>query len=329
MPRSTGITYNDLPRLLGYDLHQLQLQALTPLYYCFSIPKGNGKYRYIESPNEELKVIQRRLSNLFQNMYMLERPNSVKGYVRGIKNPIIDNALAHKKSRYMLKVDFKDFFHQILKQRLYNLFMKRYGIDDKKCARLLTQLVCYKGRLPMGAPTSPILSNMSIVKFDREIETLTATQNITYTRYADDLTFSSFNHFKQDDLLNLILHISKKHQIKINPDKTEYYDYLDDKIVTGILIDDPISPTTDFLKQLEKDIVRLAHCVDVQAITGSTKGQSMVRKFSKSIEGKLRFLSNIEGSTDDQVKQFQQSYKEALVVNEDVLAANWQQFNYF
>jgi RNA-directed DNA polymerase len=184
-------TPRDLARLLDYRYSALVYQLYkTPedkKYTVFEIPKKSRGTRTVTSPNRALKFIQRRLATILQNVYTTKPV--VYGFVEG-KN-IVDNARRHKKKTWVLNIDIENFFPSINFGRVRGMFMwKPYNLPEP-VATVLAQICCFNNQLPQGAPTSPIISNMICAKMDSELQDLAWSTRCFYTRYADDITFST------------------------------------------------------------------------------------------------------------------------------------------
>lgn len=171
-----GVKHDELQRLI---------KDKDNYYHRFYIPKSNGGRRLISAPTKDLKSIQR---NILRNI--LERVPihpSANGFRR--KRSILTNAENHIGQEIVIKMDIKDFFPSITYQRAKGIFMNfgyPEGVSDT-----LAELSTYKGQLPMGAPTSPYLSNIVATRLDRRFINLSEKMDFRYTRYADDLAFSS------------------------------------------------------------------------------------------------------------------------------------------
>lgn len=184
-------TVEDVAQLLEIEYKLLVYYIYTTLnskgYTKFTIPKKNGDIRTISAPSTGLKIVQQKLNQILQAVYYTKA--SVHGFSKG-KN-IVTNTRMHSRQRYVLNVDLKDFFPSINFGRVRGLFMaKPYGLDPA-VATVLAQICCYKGALPQGAPTSPIVSNMICGKMDTQLRLLAKQHRCMYTRYADDITFST------------------------------------------------------------------------------------------------------------------------------------------
>lgn len=171
-------------RRLTYHLYIVESEKR---YKTFEIPKKSGGTRQISTPKTALKLIQRKLNQVLQAVYQTKP--SVHGFVEG-KN-IVTNAQAHANKRYVLNIDLKDFFPCINFGRVRGMFMAApYGLNPE-VATILAQICCHHNQLPQGAPTSPIVTNMICAKMDSQLQRLAKECKATYTRYADDITFST------------------------------------------------------------------------------------------------------------------------------------------
>lgn len=155
-------------------------------YREFSIPKKDGSTRPISAPRRKLKKIQRAIASGLNDVY--RPPAAVHGFVRD--QSIVSNAKMHIGRRVVLTVDLEDFFHSIRFERIRGLFRARPFNYTASLAEAMARLCCHEGHLPMGAPTSPILSNMICRTMDQNLTTLATRGRARYSRYADDLTFS-------------------------------------------------------------------------------------------------------------------------------------------
>lgn len=157
-------------------------------YESFEIKKKSGTPRVIDAPTRNIKILQQKLNQIFQSVY---RPKyCVHGFVpdRSVRT----NAERHVGRRYVFYIDLKDFFPSINFGRVRGMFMgKPYGLPEN-VSTVLAHLCCHDRRIPQGAPTSPIVSNMLCAQMDSQLQRLAAANRCTYTRYADDMTFSTF-----------------------------------------------------------------------------------------------------------------------------------------
>jgi len=161
-----------------------------------------------------LKEIQYRIKTQILRKY--EFQDFVHGGVKGKDN--ITNANVHKGNKYFFTTDLKDFFPSVNHRIVYQTFFKNGFSADVSSA--LTKLTTYQGNIPQGIPTSTYITNLTALPLDYELIILCNENEIKYTRFVDDLSFSSKKDFKK--LTEQIIETIKKHKYKINDRKTLY-----------------------------------------------------------------------------------------------------------
>jgi RNA-directed DNA polymerase len=211
-------------------------------YKVYTIKKRNSsKTRTIAHPSKELKFIQRILVSNLEPLLKIEDCAFAYREGKGIK----DNAEMHKNSSYLLKMDFENFFNSITPELLFSVMqengMKLTLIEKKYLSNLLFWKPARRGGLllSVGAPSSPLISNFVMSPFDKGLMTKCKEIGITYTRYADDLTFST----KQRDVLfeipafvGALLKDKAKGKISINKNKTVFSSKAHNRHVTGVTL---------------------------------------------------------------------------------------------
>lgn len=218
-------------------------------YKKYFIEKRNGKgRRLIAHPSKELKFIQKILVDKLSSTFPIHE--SAFAYKKGIS--IKDNALIHVKSKYLLKMDFKDFFPSITPVLLFRI-IKKFGYKiSQKDRKLLASLLFYRVkrggalRLSIGAPSSPFISNLIMYFFDDVIKNICDNKKVKYSRYADDITFSTNlkrELFTIPDIVKSALDEHCYRKISINYDKTVFASKAHNRHVTGVTIanDDTLS----------------------------------------------------------------------------------------
>jgi len=182
-----GRDVGELARRLGVEAEALR--AVRPVYAEFRIPKRAGGSRTIAAPEAPLKALQRRI--LKRLLARLASHPAAKGFERG--QCIVTNARPHVGKAVVVRLDMKDFFASTRDRRVRDYFR---GLGwNREASELLTHLCTHRGGLPQGAPTSPRLSNLVNYPLDARLAGLAKRLGATYTRYADDMTFS----FSSDD----------------------------------------------------------------------------------------------------------------------------------
>jgi len=156
-------------------------------YSTFFLPKKRGGQREISAPRKGISILQKKLLTIIDSIW------HPKPWVQGFTNSrsILTNARHHKKKSYVLNIDLKDFYGSINFGRVRGLFMSYPFKLGHKAATIIAQLVTFNNLLPQGASTSPIISNMIAFKLDNMLVKIARRYHLTYTRYADDITFST------------------------------------------------------------------------------------------------------------------------------------------
>lgn len=170
------------------DLHEWlgsrPMWTLGYEYTRFTIPKRHGGERTLEAPNDKLKALQRRILRRLLNP--LPMHDAATGFVQG--RSIVDNARPHVGRGVVINLDLADFFSTISTERVATLFR---GLGwDADTATILSRICTSEGRLPQGAPTSPMISNLVCRRLDERLSELIKRFKGQYTRYADDITLS-------------------------------------------------------------------------------------------------------------------------------------------
>jgi retron-type reverse transcriptase len=193
--------------------------------------KGTKK-RWIEAPSPALKRIQRRL--LSKLLYQLQATDFAHGFVPG--RSIVSNAQCHVGRDWLVTLDLKDFFPSVtaamIEPELASLIPRRSQREQ------LVQLVTRRGHLPQGAPTSPHLANLVARRLDQRLVELSERLGWTYTRYADDLSFSGDTD--PGELLPRVEAIVLDEQFRLARQKTRVRSRHQRQVVTGLVVNDRV-----------------------------------------------------------------------------------------
>jgi len=228
--------------LLLNESEILRLSITSPhRYKVYEIKKRNSdKKRTIAHPAKELKIIQRILAEYLSSLLPVHE--SVYSYRKNLG--IKENAIRHANSRYLLKMDFKDFFPSITPSLFFGIASENGIIFSEIDKTILTGLLFWKPdgknrlELSIGAPTSPLISNFVMHSFDRKINKECTDRKITYSRYADDITFSTNIKDILFQLPNLVESTLKETalNINLNTEKTVFSSRAHNRHVTGVTL---------------------------------------------------------------------------------------------
>lgn len=253
-------TRNDFAKFIGVKLqtltYLLYIKKIDNCYNTLEIPKKNGDTRTICVPNKNLKKVQKKLYNKLSTYYdeIKTQNNFTSKISHGFEKnrSIVTNAEVHKNKRYVVNLDLLDFFPSINFGRVRSYFIKNnyFEINDD-IATILAQLTCYKGTLPQGAPTSPLIANMICNIMDIRILKIAKKYRLDYTRYADDLTFSTNNKYflnDYDKFLEDIKNIIHRSGFELNSKKTRLLFSNSRQEVTGLVVNKKISVPKEYYK---------------------------------------------------------------------------------
>lgn len=298
---STMLKRADVADLLDISDDQLcfVLYLLEPKYTEFLVKKRLGGTRKISAPNIQLKFIQKRLKTVLQEIY--EVKPSVYGFVKG--RGILGNAKVHRRKAHVLNLDLNDFFPSIHMGRVSGLFSSQpYNLPDN-VAKVLAQICCTYEGLPQGAPTSPIISNMICRKLDAQLQRLAARHKCFYTRYADDITFSTSltkfplalasyidGQLTLGDELNSII---QSNGFQVNPKKLRLRSYSQRQEVTGLVVNRFPNVNRNFIRQVRAII----HHWQKDRENGLTEQSDA--KYRAIIHGKLAYIAMVKGRRDN------------------------------
>jgi RNA-directed DNA polymerase len=175
----------DLYNALGLVLPEGSLGRNS--YFRWRIPKKSGGYRLISAPRTELKAAQHILAVSLQGMH--EPRPSAHGFIPA--RSIVTNAARHVDRRWVFNLDLEDFFGSISTRRVATLLASAPFYLNPTVARGVASICTLDGCLPTGSPSSPVLSNMVARKFDGQLQEFAHEHRAVYSRYVDDLTFST------------------------------------------------------------------------------------------------------------------------------------------
>ena len=283
----------DIPRKkLSYILY---IKGVENLYTSFDIPKKNGGFRHIYAPREDLKVIQRKIAKALYNSQkeMQNKCNVTNNISHAFQKEksFITNAKIHRNKRFVINIDLENFFDSFHFGRVRGYFFKnRNFLLPLEVATIIAQLTCYQGKLPQGAPTSPVITNLICNIFDVRISKLVKKYRLDYTRYVDDLTFST-NNREFSKIKNVFFEELEKEIINtgfnINKQKTRIQ-YMDSRQeVTGVVVNKKLHVSRGYYKKTRAMAYQLYK-------TGEYFIENEMKGTINQLEGRFSFINQLE-----------------------------------
>lgn len=262
-------------------------------YNAFEIKKKSGKARRLYAPTGRLKACRYAINRRI--LKHLPVSNYATAYCKGSK--ISKNAAPHIGKRYLLKLDITDFFGGIRFEQVYSAaFNTRFF--PKQIGVMLTELCCLNGALVQGAPTSPALSNMVMYHFDNNLGAWCSKHGIAYTRYCDDMTFSSdmplFSVYKR------VKEMLENMGFELNESKTKFINSNNRQSVTGLTVNEKLSVSVDYKRRLRQEVYYVLKYGLSDCIIRSGKaefisdGKPNAERYLNSLQGKINFILQIE-----------------------------------
>ncbi len=297
----------ELCRFLKTPFFRLEAIINNPVYHHYSIRKKRGGERQIFAPENKLKSIQKRLNYFLQAYYLWIKPEEVHGFVvnpryLGASCNIVENAKRHTGKKHILNIDLKDFFPSVTAKQVKEIFSSGYFNFNESIATALTLLTTYEGKLPTGAPTSPVISNFVCLKLDKDLKKFCNENNLTFSRYADDLTFSSNLLISSDTVLDIISMI-KKNNFLINEKKLRLKSSGRKQTVTGLTVNEKVNVDRKLLKKIRA----MLHDMTTVGIDTATFRHFHLNgkvepghreKFINRLKGYIHFVGQVRGKDD-------------------------------
>lgn len=264
----------ELARRLGITsdvLHQIQ-----PHYQRYKIPKRSGGFREIMAPVPPLKEIQRKI--LRRVLSRLKSHPHARAYEKN--HSIVTHALPHVRKRVVLQLDLEDFFTSTREDRIAQYFRKIGW--NKEASAALTRICTYRGGLPQGAPTSPRLSNLVNYRMDERLTQLGKHFHAAYTRYADDIAFSSNDLASPHAFLRVTKLILEDEGYRMHEDKKLRIRRSHQRqLVTGLVVNEKIALPRDkrrWLRSVEHHLrQRKRASLTPRQLQGWNSFQGMIR----------------------------------------------------
>lgn len=337
-------TRADLAKLLHYQLKSFAyiIHKLPPAekYTTFEIPKRKGGLRTIHAPTPALRLLQRRLSDLLQDcaQEIVEAKKRKDRVAHGFKRKrsITTNARQHRNRRHVFNLDIENFFPSINFGRIRAFFIKNRDFAlHEGVATLIAQIACHGDALPQGSPCSPAISNLVAHILDMRLVTLASAAGWTYSRYADDLTFSTNKKVISADIAERVTdparpeaHIwqpGKKLRdvitrsgFTINDSKTRLMYQSSRQEVTGLVVNRQIGVRLEYRHNVRAMVHRLVKTGQFELLgTTLVNGQRTLQKRPgtlNELHGMLGFIDCIDvyNHPDDSEKGARRSARESV-----------------
>jgi RNA-directed DNA polymerase len=288
-------------------LHYYAYHKKATRYRTFQIPKRTrGEVRTIKAPDHGLLRLQRLLLACLTASFTTSH-NASHGFVPG--RSVLTNAQPHSGHRFVLNLDLRNFFANTPIGRVVAVLQLTPFSLEKEAAYLVANLCCDQGCLPQGAPTSPLLTNAVCQRLDRRLHQLATRHRCTYTRYADDLTFSANRPvfragFHQQ--LNAILATEGYQQNEL---KQRLQTPESRQEVTGIVVNERPNVPREYVRQIRamlhnwetkgykaaSDTLRLRY----SASKAGTHPKDKMPKLERVLAGKIAYLGMVRGKEDN------------------------------
>lgn len=282
------------PKAVSYILYKL---PEAEKYRTFQIPKKDGGKRTIKAPTKRLSLLQTRLATLLEECVgEIAQSNpcyqvASHGFRKG--RTIVSNANVHRKRRYVLNVDISDFFGSINFGRVRGFFIKDRSFElPADVATVIAQISCHENSLPQGSPCSPIISNLLANILDTRLLKLAKQAHCTYTRYADDITFSTNERLFSSDIAcelagpewapaKRLIDVIERSGFQLNPTKTRMSLRRSRQTVTGLVIN-------------TKPNIRQDYYRTVRAMCNSVFKTGQWHRRPTDINTKIEFLTDLK-----------------------------------
>lgn len=320
-------------KIYGEQTHPFELKNINyyisskskqKKYTSFIIKKKSGGDRVINAPVPGLKAIQKCINLIFQSTYKVN--SAATGFVIG--KSIVDNAIVHSGKNYVFNLDLKDFFSSIDQARLWGrLRVAPFNLSEQsgrlEIANIIACLCCHemeverfdpisnqwnkvmKNVVPQGAPTSPTLINIICQRLDFYLLKVAKRFSLNYTRYADDITFSSdHNVYKQNGVfITEVERIIKNENFNIKDSKTHLQKRGYRQEVTGLVVNLKPNVHNNYIKQIrhwlyawEKNGYEYASKFFIERyLKDKINPKATTPELSNVLSGKLNYLKMIKG----------------------------------
>ncbi|KPN79468.1 hypothetical protein RZ78_02230 [Apilactobacillus kunkeei] len=284
-----------LSRYIGVSVKLINFvvyfKGVDSFYEEFSLPKKSGGSRFISCPKGPLKKLQKKLQKKLSEEYDNKYGsfNVSQAFIK--KRNIMSNAKVHRNKKFILNLDIEDFFDEFNFGRVYGYLQKSNDFKmNKQLSVILSKIFTYKNKLPQGSPSSPVLTNFIFRIVDFKILKLSKKYKLDYTRYADDMTFSTNDSNFKYRYINFVEELKfllYRQGFKINKKKTRLQFSSSKQEVTGLVVNKKINVSRKYYRDLR-----------AQAFNLYSDGKYFIdgKKFDKlnKLEGRFAFVNQVK-----------------------------------
>jgi len=287
--------------------------------YTSEVEISSDQFLSLDSISDlaQLKSKQRIIASHLQAVYLTIKPESSHGFITRCEDGfgtcnIISNASIHTGKRFVLNIDLQDFFHAISAGRVRNIFMAPPFSFNHQLSSLLAIITTYYNKLPMGAPTSPVLSNLACLDMDKQMEELALQIGWNFSRYANDLTYSWDKPFRKENI-HKIKDIIEGSGFSINRDKFRIQPNTTRQTVTGLTVNEKVNLNRKYYRRLRA----ILHDWSENGIEEATRryfrltyepDYSLTWKFQQSIAGKINYFRMVRGESDPLANKLKEKF---------------------
>lgn len=274
----------DIADLLGFQAKGLAYVLYSmpdaAKYTEFCVSKKNGKTRLISAPAPQLKLVQRRLSDILYQCRSEILLTAGKTRSFGFEKSVgtFENAACHRKKKWVFNSDIADFFPSFNFGRIRGFFLSNSDFSlDPSVATIIAQIACYANSLPQGAPSSPIIANLICGSLDYRLSRLAKRNRCLFSRYADDITFSTNERDFPNQIAtpdngtqgwiagNVLVDILSQAGFNINHSKSRMSIKSGRQITTGLITNKIINTPIEDRKLCRSSVHRLLNDIPIEA----------------------------------------------------------------
>lgn len=298
-----GIPLGKLAWLTNRDHSARRPKSQKSSHYCYSFRlKRSGGFRLIEAPKPLLAEVQRKI--LREILDNVPTHPAAHGFVQG--RSIVTNARPHVGKRFVLKLDLEEFYPSVKYSRVVAIFrslgfsrevslwlgqltttsipwnLELPGATDR-IAKWQFQGIYHARHLPQGAPTSPALANLSAFALDVRLSGLATAYGMTYTRYADDMTFSGESRQVPAlrDFIPLAMQVIRSERFRVNRAKRKVLRSNQRQSVTGVVVNEKLNISR---REYDRLKATLTNCVKQGP---STQNRDQHENFAHHLRGRI------------------------------------------